>query len=104
MYCGFRKKRVRFLALLHVVCVSLIKYVSIKSVVPSNHLILCHPCLFLPSIFPSIRVFSGESVLELIKINNFLKRKQLEGYNQRNNLRKFPELVDEFLERRGPVH
>ena len=36
---------------------------SIESVMPSNHLILCHPCLLLPSIFPSIRVFSNESVL-----------------------------------------
>ena len=36
---------------------------SIESVVPSNHLILCHPLLLLPSIFPSIRVFSSESVL-----------------------------------------
>ena len=36
---------------------------SIKSVMPSNHLILCHPLLLLPSIFPSIRDFSNESVL-----------------------------------------
>ena len=36
---------------------------SIESVMPSNHLILCHTLLFLPSIFPSIRVFSSESVL-----------------------------------------
>ena len=36
---------------------------SILSVMPSNHLILCHPLLLLPSIFPSIRVFSNESVL-----------------------------------------
>jgi len=36
---------------------------SIKSVMPSNHLILCHPLFLLPSIFPSIRVFSNESVL-----------------------------------------
>ena len=36
---------------------------AIKSVMPSNHLILCHPLLLLPSIFPSIRVFSNESVL-----------------------------------------
>ena len=36
---------------------------SIESVMPFNHLILCHPLLFLPSIFPSIRVFSNESVL-----------------------------------------
>ena len=38
---------------------------SIESVMPSNHLILCHPHLLLPSIFPSIRVFSNESVLHI---------------------------------------
>ena len=42
---------------------SLLKLMFIKSVMPSNHLILCFPLLFLPSIFPSIRVFSNESVL-----------------------------------------
>ena len=42
---------------------NLLKLMSIKLVMPSNHLILCHPLLFLPSIFPSIRVFSNESVL-----------------------------------------
>ena len=42
---------------------SLLKLVSIESVIPYNHLILCHPLLLLPSIFPSIRVFSSESVL-----------------------------------------
>ena len=41
----------------------LLKLMSIKPVMPSNHLILCHPLLLLPSIFPSIRVFSSESVL-----------------------------------------
>ena len=44
---------------------SLLKLMSIKSVVPSNHLLLCHPLLLLPSIFPSIRVFSNESVLPI---------------------------------------
>ena len=42
---------------------SLLKLMSIDLVVPSNHLILCHPLLLLPSIFPSIRVFSSESAL-----------------------------------------
>ena len=41
---------------------SLLKLMSIESVMPSNHLILCHPLLLPPSIFPSIRVFSDESV------------------------------------------
>ena len=42
---------------------SLLKLMSIKSVMPSSHLILCRPLLLLPSVFPSIRVFSNESVL-----------------------------------------
>ena len=42
---------------------SLPKLTSIESVMPSNHLILCHPLLVLPSIFPNIRVFSNESAL-----------------------------------------
>ena len=41
------------------------KFMSIKLVTPSNHLILCRPLLLLPSIFPSIRVFSNESVLHI---------------------------------------
>ena len=44
---------------------SLLKLMSIKSVMPSNHLILCHPLLLLPSIFPSVRVFSIQSVLRI---------------------------------------
>ena len=42
---------------------SVVKLMSSNSVMPSNHLILCHPLLLLPSIFPSIRVFSNESGL-----------------------------------------
>ena len=44
---------------------SLLKLMSIESVMPSNHLILCRPLLLLPSVFPSIRVFSNESVLDI---------------------------------------
>ena len=44
---------------------SLPKSMSIESVMPSNHLTLCHPFLLLPSIFPSIRVFSNEPVLHI---------------------------------------
>ena len=49
---------------------SLLKLLSIESVMPSNHLILWHPLLLLPSMFPSIRVFSNESVL-LIRWPNY---------------------------------
>ena len=44
---------------------SLLKFMSIESVMPSNHLILCHPLLLLPSVFPSIRVFSNKSALRI---------------------------------------
>ena len=44
---------------------SLLKLMSIESVMPSNHLILCHPLLLLPPILPSIRVFSNESSLRM---------------------------------------
>ena len=44
---------------------SLLEFMSIESVMPSNHLILCHPLLLLPSIFPSVRVFPNESALHI---------------------------------------
>ena len=44
---------------------SLLKIMSIKSMMPSNHLNLCHPLLLLPPLFPSIRVFSNESILRI---------------------------------------
>jgi len=49
---------------------SLLKLISIESVMPSNHLILCHPLLLQPSVFPSIKVFASESVL-LIRWPNY---------------------------------
>ena len=47
------------------ISLSLLKLVSFESVIPSNHLILCHPLLLLPLVFPSIRVFSNESALHI---------------------------------------
>ena len=44
---------------------SLPKFMPVESVMPSNHLILCRPLLLLPSIFPSMRIFSSESVLHI---------------------------------------
>ena len=44
---------------------SLLKLISIESVMPANHLFLCHPHILLPSVFPSIRVFSNESALRI---------------------------------------
>ena len=46
-------------------CQSLLRLMFFESVMPSNHLILCRPLLLLPSIFPSIRVFSNESALRI---------------------------------------
>ena len=47
------------------ICQSLLKLISIESMMPSNHLIFCRPLLLPPSIFPSIRGFSNESVLRI---------------------------------------
>ena len=47
------------------ISLSLLRLMSIESVMPSNHLIFCHPLLLSPSIFPSIRVFSSESALRI---------------------------------------
>ena len=44
---------------------SLLKLMSVESVMPSNHLVLCHPLLLLPSIFPSIRIFSNKSAFHI---------------------------------------
>ena len=49
----------------------LLKLMTIESVMPSNHLILCHPLLLPPSVFPSIRVFSNESVLHIMWPKNW---------------------------------
>ena len=53
------------LSLSYIISQSLLKLVSIESMIPPNHLILCHPLLLLPSIFPSIRIFSNESILHI---------------------------------------
>ena len=45
---------------------SLLKFMSVEPMMPSNHLILCRPLLLLPSIFPSIRVFSNEQALHQV--------------------------------------
>ena len=56
---------------------SLLELMSIESVMPSNHLILCHPLLLLPSTFPSIRVFSNESVLKCDRLTGEKSNKSL---------------------------
>ena len=56
-------------SLFFTISLSLLKLVSIESMMPSNHLILCYPLLLLPSIFPSINVFSSESALLMRWLN-----------------------------------
>jgi len=59
-------------ALSFCISVSLLKFMSIESVKLFNHLILCHPLLLLPSIFPRVRVFSSESAFQLLRYDKLL--------------------------------
>ena len=68
---------------------SLLKLLSIKSVMPSNQLILCHPLLLLPSIFPSIRVFSKESVICIRWPKNWSFRFSISSSNEYSGLISF---------------
>ena len=68
---------------------SLLKYMSIKSVMPPNHLILCCPLLLLPSIFPSIRVFSNESVLCIKRPKYWSFSFSISPYNEYSRLISF---------------
>ena len=65
---------------------SLPKLMSIKSVMPSNHLILCHPLLLLPSIFPSIRVFSNQSGLLIRWLKYWSYSLNISPYNEHSGL------------------
>ena len=67
LWCWRRLLRVPWIAALKAFTVSwsLLKLMSIKSVMPSNHLIFCRPLLLLPSIFPNVRVFSNELALHI---------------------------------------
>ena len=60
---SLRRTAARQISLSFTISQSLLKLMSIESVMPFNHLIFCHPLLFLPSIFPSIRAFSNEPAL-----------------------------------------
>ena len=59
---------------------SLLKLMAIESMMPSNHLILCRSLLFLPSIFPSIRVFSSESVLRIRWPKQLLMKPKIDAF------------------------
>ena len=68
---------------------SLLRLMSIESVMPSSHLILCHPLLLLPSIFPSIRVFSNESVLHIRWPKNWSFNFSISPFNEHPGLISF---------------
>ena len=68
---------------------SLLKFMSVESVMPSNHLILCHPLLLRPSNFPSIRVFSNESVLRIRWPKYWNFRFNMNLYNEYSGLISF---------------
>ena len=63
--CATPQTAARQASLSSTISQTLLKLMSIESVMPSNHLILCRPLLLLPSIFPSIMVFSNQSVLRI---------------------------------------
>ena len=68
---------------------SLLKLVSIELVMPSNHLILCRPLLLLPSIFPSIRVFSSESALHIRWPKDYSFSFSISPFNEHSGLISF---------------
>ena len=68
---------------------NLLKHMSIESVMPSNHLILCHPLLLLRSIFPSIREFSSESVLHIRWLKNWSFSFSISPSNEHSGLISF---------------
>ena len=74
---------------LFIISQSLLKLMSIESVMPSNHLILCHSLLLLPSIFPSIRIFSNESALCIKWLKYWSFRFSMSPSNERPGLISF---------------
>ena len=83
---------------------SLLKLMSIESVMLSNHLILCHPLLLPPSIFPRIRVFSNESVLHIRWPKDWNFNFSLSPSNQHSGLTSFMMDWLDFLAFQGTLH
>ena len=76
---------------------SLLKLMSIESMMPSNHLIHCHPLLLSPSIFPSIRVFSNESVLHIRWLKDWSFSFSISPSNEYSGLISFSIICYYFL-------
>ena len=82
---------------------SLLKLMSIESVMPSNHLILYHPLILLPSIFPNIRVFSNESVLHIRWPKNWSFSFCISPFNEYSGLISFRMDRLDLLAVQGPL-
>ena len=82
---------------------SLLKLMSIESVMPSNHLIFCHPLHLLPSIFPSTRVFSNESVLHISWPNYWSCSSNISPSNEYSGLISFRMDWLDLLAVQGPL-
>ena len=82
---------------------SLLKLVSIELVMPSNHLILCHPLFLPPSTFPSIRVFSSESVLHIRLLKYWSFSFSISPYNEYSGLISFRKDWLDLLEAQGTL-
>ena len=83
---------------------SLLKLMSIESVMPSNHLILCRPLLLLPSIFPSIRAFSNEPVLHIRRPKNWSFSFSISPSNEYSGLISFRMDLLDLLEVQGTLN
>ena len=79
------------------------KLMSIDSVIPSNHLILCHPLLLMPPIFPSIKVFSNESALHIRWSKYWSFRFSISPFNEHPGLISFKMDWLDFLSVRGTL-
>ena len=75
--------------LLYLSSQSLLKLVSIESMLPSNHLMLCHPLLLLSSFFPTIKVFSNEPVLHIRWLKYWSFRFSISPFNEYSGLTSF---------------
>ena len=82
---------------------SLLKLMSIKSVIPSNHLMLCRPLFLLPSIFPIIRVFSNESALCIRRPKNWSYSFSNSASNEYSGLISFRVDWCDLLADQGPL-
>ena len=82
---------------------SLPKFTSIESVMPSNYLILCYPLLLWPSIFPSIRVFSNESILRIRQSKYWSFIFSISTFNEYSWLISFKNDWFDLLALQGPV-